>query len=50
MIKVRIKKTGEIKELTRNEAFALIDKKEAEVYVRNQTGSYTTRELRSDRS
>lgn len=45
MIKVQIIATGEIKELTRNEAFGLIDKKVAKIY-RAETPGYENRMLK----
>jgi hypothetical protein len=52
MIRIKIKATGEIKSVTNNEAFDLIDRKLAEVYkeyVQKPQPFYSTRQLRARR-
>jgi len=50
-LKIRIKTTGEIKEVTRNEAFDLIDRKVADLVrqepPRQSSQGYTDRQFRS---
>lgn len=45
MIKVRILATGTVQSVTRNEAYGLIDRGEAEIVNENQL--YNTREMRA---